>query len=104
MKVQLRHILIRAAIDDEPVAGGTESEFGGEIVHGEENIGEERGVFRGYTTWAGDGLLGHEQDVHRVAGLGMVKGDQGGSLAQAVEGEGKTYVREGPAETEPGKG
>ena len=74
--MELRHILIAAAVGDEAVAGVVEIEFLHETLHGCHEVYQEIGVawFEGHH--AADLALGYDEDVQGIARLGVSKSNQ----------------------------
>ena len=74
--MELRHILVVAAVGDETVAGVVEIEFLHETLHGCHEVYQEIGVARFKAHHAADLAFRHDEDVQGVAGLGMIESDQ----------------------------
>ena len=74
--MKLWHILVVAAVGDEAVASVVEVEFLHETLHGCHEVYQEIGVawFEGHH--AADLAFRHDEDVQRIAGLGVIKSDQ----------------------------
>ncbi len=69
--MQLRHVLILAAVDDEAVARWLQVEFGHQALGRLEEIGQESSVGFPQVGQTAKGFLGHDQDVDRITRLGM---------------------------------
>ena len=76
MVVQLGHILITAAVAQEAVTTFVEFEFLHQALHGCHQVDKEIGVgwFEAHHT--ADLTLWYNENVERVAGFGVVEGEQ----------------------------
>ena len=74
--MELRHILVVAAVGDEAVACVVKVEFLHEALHGCHEVYQEIGVARFEARHAADLAFRHDEDVQRIAGLGVIKSDQ----------------------------
>ena len=92
--MQMRHILNRAAIRDQPVTTRIKIEFRDQTRDSREQINHERGI--GSREIGQRSALGfrNQQNMHRIARLGVVKREQSRGFSQAVNGKRKAHVSE----------
>ena len=94
--MEQRHVLVWAAVDDEPIACLLQFKLCDEALHGLEQLVEERAILRTQVGEAGVGLCGYQQDVKHITRLGMLKSDEGWGFAQASHGYDKIRVGKNP--------
>ncbi len=82
--MNLHHILIRAAVDDQPEAIGFQAQFGHKMLRRENNLLKDGGVQLGKRQQAADFLFWHNQDVGGVAWFGVAEGHHPFSFVQSV--------------------
>lgn len=92
MKMQLWHGLIRSAVRNQPVTAPLQSEFRHQALGRGKQVEHEIRVRGSQRRQIGHGPLGHQQDVHGVAGSWVVKGQQRSGLAQAPDGDGEAHM------------
>lgn len=90
--MQVRHILVSAAVDNEAVAGRLQVKLGYQVLHGLEEVSEEVGIGRAQVHQGCQFPFGNQYNVDWVARPGMVKGDERGGFAQPLNREGKTHI------------
>lgn len=74
VKVEVGNILVGAAVSDKAVAGCFQIEFGYQALYGLEKVCHKIGIGRGKIAQCVEIAPRDKQDVQRVAGAGMVKG------------------------------
>ena len=82
MKMQIREILIFAAVDDQTITVIIQFKLPDQFLNGGEYIAQEIKI-AGWVERAqtGDGFFGHQQDVQRVTWGRVVKGQKSVCLA-----------------------
>ena len=98
MEMQLRDVLVHTAVGDQAIAAFLQLELSDQALHGQGQLAQEGRVGDGQIHERGIGPFGRQQDVQRVAGLWVMKGDQGFGLTQALDRDGKTHVPEHPTD------
>ncbi len=96
--MKLRHILILATVADQPVAPRLKLIFRHQTLHGLEHVSHKRRISRRDFHHGGNGLLGYDQDMHRINRLGMLKRHQRVGFSQTLYGDSKTHIREHPSD------
>ena len=84
MEVELRDVLVRAAVGDQAVAFLFEAKLLDQAPNGTIEVDHEFCVGLIEIGEAANGALGQQQDVQGVAGAWMVKGQQVGSIDQPL--------------------
>ena len=86
--------MVVAAVAEETVAAFVEAEFLHEALHGCHEVYQEIGVAGLERHHAADLALGYDEDVQRIAGLGVIKRQQQIGLAQTINGDDKAHMGE----------
>lgn len=100
MEVQVGNVLVGAAVGDKTVAARFQVKFGDQTLHRPEQIGQEVCVGRGQIGHAVQRPSGDKENVQRVRGARVVKGEEGIGFAEASHRYQKTQIGKGKAEEE----
>lgn len=92
----MSHILILAAIHDEPIANLFQIQFCDEALYSLEQLGHEITIGACQIGEATNCSLGHEQDMQRITWFGMMEGNECFGFSQASNRNGKTHVAKDP--------
>jgi hypothetical protein len=87
-----RNILKRAAICNQTVTAFLQAQLMDQALDCRKQIAKKIAVFGWEIKQRAVGPLGYNQDMHRIARAGMVKRQQRGCFAQALNRDGKTHV------------
>ena len=96
--MKLRQVLVSAPIDDQTVAGLLQAKLLYQALRHLQHLEQQPGIFWLQISQAEDEAPGYDQDVQGVGGAGVVKGQQGIALAQAVDGDGEAHVGKHPGQ------
>ena len=95
--MQLGDILVITAVGNEAVAGVIEVELLDEALHGCHQVYQEISIGGLEGHHAADLAFGDDENVERVAGLGVVEGEQQVCFTETIDGDSKAHVCKQPA-------
>jgi len=98
MKMQVRKILIFAAVDDEPI--GFEVKFLYETLYGGIQVCQEGAVVWVKVCQCLHLPLGDDKQMNLIAGRRMLKRNQVRGLTEALDWDGETHMGENPTDEE----
>jgi len=82
-----------STVNHHSIASRLEIELGNQALHGLKYLEKDFLVSLRQILQTGKAALGHDQDVQRVGWLGMVKSQQIGGIAQALNRDEKIHFR-----------
>jgi hypothetical protein len=95
--MKLGHILVITTIDYQPVTRFRQSHLGCQVLYRGKEIAIEVIILLGQSFQATQGFLGNQENMHRVAGLGMMESDWSACFPQSFGWNGKAHTLKNPS-------